>query len=94
MEKKMANKEDASKNEKKLSYEQLNDVCSQLYQQNQYLQNQLKQSNLTNAFKRLDYLFKVLEFERVIKDSDFIYGCIQEIKDVLTLVPEEHNVKQ
>lgn len=86
MEKKMAITEDQPQmEEQKLTYEQLNDACSQLYQQNQYLQNQLKQANLTNMFKRLDYLFKVLECEKVIKDSEFINNCVEEIKDALTV---------
>lgn len=75
--------------EQKLTYEQLNEACSQLYQQNQYLQNQLKQANLTNMFKRLDYLFKVLENENVIKDSEFIANCVEEIKDALTIAESE-----
>lgn len=79
-------KESPSKeNEKyqKLSYEQLNEACAQLYQQNQYLEKQLQQANLTNMFKRLDYLFMVLANESVIKDADFINDCIAEIKEAI-----------
>ena len=75
--------------EQKLSYEQLNEVCSQLYQQNQNLIKQLQQANATNMFRRLDYLFKVLEFESVIKDSDFINSCVEEIKEAMIIPAEE-----
>ena len=46
----------------RMTYEQLNEACSQLYQQNQNLLRQLQQANLTNMFKRLDYLFQVLNY--------------------------------
>lgn len=95
MEKKMANKEGTPQvEEQKLTYEQLNDACSQLYQQNQYLQNQLKQANLTNMFKRLDYLFKVLEYNTVFNDPEFIGNCVDEIKDALSIDNTEETEKQ
>ena len=75
--------------EQKLSYEQLNEVCSQLYQQRENLIKQLQQANATNMFRRLDYLFKVLEFESVIKDSDFINSCVEEIKEAMIIPAEE-----
>lgn len=70
------------------SYEELNKICMQLEQQNQYLLKQLYQANQTSMFKRLDYLFKVLEFEATIKDSEFVNNCIAEIKEAIT-IPEE-----
>lgn len=95
MEKSMANTEEKPQmEEQKLTYEQLNEACSQLYQQNQYLQNQLKQANLSNMFKRLDYLFKVLECEKVIKDSEFISSCVDEIKGALSVDSSEPEEKQ
>lgn len=91
----MANTEEKPQvEEQKLTYEQLNEACSQLYQQNQYLQNQLKQANLSNMFKRLDYLFKVLECEKVIKDSEFISSCVDEIKEALSVDSSESEEKQ
>lgn len=72
----------------KYSYEELNKICIQLEQQNQYLMKQLYQANQTNMFKRLDYLFKVLEFESTIKDANFVNNCIAEIKEAI-IIPEE-----
>lgn len=79
--------------EQKLSYEQLNNICSELYQQNQNLHRQLQQANMVNMFKRLDYLFLVLKYESVFKDADFINSCIDEIKDAIILKPEEDVVE-
>ena len=79
----------------KLSYEELNQACMELSQQNQkmqqYIQNihrQLKEMNDALQIKRMDYLFKVLELEAVIKDSDFVGRCVDEIKEALT-IPEQ-----
>ena len=68
-----------------LTYEQLNDVCNQLFQQNQELRKSLQEMNAVNIFKRLDYLFKVVESASTFKDSDFINSCMDEIKEALTI---------
>jgi hypothetical protein len=44
---------------------------------------QLQQMNMTNMFKRLDYLFLVLQNEQVIKDPEFVGNCVEEIKEAL-----------
>lgn len=72
----------------KLTYEQLNDVCNQLFQQNQKLRESLQEINAINMFKRLDYLFKVVELASTFKDSDFVNSCMDEIKEALT-VPDD-----
>lgn len=77
-----------SNGQQKLTYEQLNDACMQLSQQNQYLSRQLQQANLTNMFKRLDYLFMVLNYESVIKDPDFVNSCVEEIKNAIRVEKE------
>lgn len=85
-EKKLTEKNEQSA--QKLTYEQLNETCMQLYQQNQMLTKQLQQSNYANMFKRLDYLFLVLKYAEVIDDYDFVNDCIDEIKDAL-IIPED-----
>lgn len=78
----------------KLSYEQLNDVCNQLFQQNQQLRKALQELNASNMFKRLDYLFKVVELATTFKDSDFINSCMDEIKEALTVPDDKENGKE
>lgn len=79
----------ASQENKKLSYEELNDVCMRLEQQNQYLVRELQKANLTNMFKRLDYLFKVVEYSHSFGDAEFVGNCIEEIKEAMTINTEE-----
>lgn len=69
--------------QKKLTYEQLNDACSQLFQQNQQLARQLREANMEGMFKRLDYLFKAVELSNSINDPEFINSCIDEIKEAM-----------
>lgn len=71
----------------KMSYEQLEQVAHQLSEQARQLYSQLQQSNMTNMFKRLDYLFKVVENGHMFK-QDFLEKCIAEIEELMT-VPEE-----
>ena len=68
---------------KELSYDELKNVAGQLSQQNQQLNMMLQQANMTNMFKRMDYLFKVLELQHCF-DSEFVITCSDEIKDLMT----------
>lgn len=92
MEKKMyvekTPKDDKQKEKTPLTYEQLNNVCQQLFQQNQQLREKVAELGNMAMFKRLDYLFKVVELSSTFKDSDFINSCMDEIKDALTVKEE------
>lgn len=90
----------AGQKQQRLTYEQLNDACQQLFQQNQQLLKQLKEQNMINMFKRLDYLFKVVELDGATHydsdvrfDHDFVKSCIGEIQDAMT-IKDEHDGKE
>lgn len=72
-----------------LTYEQLNNVCQQLFQQNQQLREKITELGNVAMYKRLDYLFKVVELSSTFKDADFINACMDEIKEALTIKEEE-----
>lgn len=74
-------------NEKKYSYEELNNIAGQLSQQNQQLYQQLQRANMANMFKRLDYLFKVVE-NGAMFSPEFVDKCIKEIEDSMTIEEE------
>ena len=57
----MEEKEVKAPNSEKLSYEQLENVAHQLSEQNRQLYAKLQEMQVSNMFKRLDYLFKVVE---------------------------------
>lgn len=73
--------------EKKYSYEELNNIAGQLSQQNQQLYQQLQRANMANMFKRLDYLFKVVE-NGAMFSPEFVDKCIKEIEDSMTIEEE------
>ena len=73
---------------KKFSYEELNDIASQLSRQNQQLYAQLQRVNMTNAFRRLDYLFKVVE-NGALFTPEFLDNCTSEIEESLTIKEED-----
>lgn len=71
---------------KKLTYEELENVAHQLSEQSKQLYTRLQQAELTNVYKRLDYLFKVIEFSPDFDDT-FVNKCVKEIEEIMT-VPE------
>ena len=69
------------KQEKKLSYEELENVANNLYVR-------LQQADIANMFKRLDYLFKVVENVDNFP-QEFTKHCIEEIVNIMTISTEE-----
>ena len=77
--------------QQKLTYEQLNDACNQLWQQNKQLVARNRELENFAMNKRLDYLFKVLELSNQFS-SDFVVNCSSEIEQAMTIPQdiEEH----
>lgn len=73
----------------KMSYEQLENVAHQLSEQAKKLYAELQNANMNNLFKRLDYLFKVIENQHMFSQS-FVDKCVTEIEDIIT-VPEDNS---
>ena len=78
---------------KELSYDELKNVAGQLSQQNQQLNMMLQQANMTNMFKRMDYLFKILELKNCF-DSEFVITCSDEIKELMTPPVEQEEERK
>ena len=64
----------------KMSYEELERVANDLYVR-------LQQSDMTNMFKRLDYLFKVIKLKESFTPT-FVERCVKEVEMMIT-IPEE-----
>ena len=71
----------------KMSYDQLESVAHQLSEQNRQMFAKIQELNMVNMFKRLDYLFKVVENGHMFK-QDFLEKCVAEIESIMT-VPEQ-----
>ena len=75
------------KRPEKLSYEQIENIAHQLSEQNRQLLAKLQELNMANMFKRLDYLFKVIENGHMFKQY-FLEKCIEEVESLM-IVPEQ-----
>lgn len=78
--------------EQKLSYSQLENIAHQLSEQVRQLHRKLQESNFNNTFKRLDYLFKVVENE-IHFPEEFRDTCINEIQELMT-IPEDNKEEE
>ena len=79
--------------EKKLSYEQLEEVANNLHKQCNALYEELQKANMVNLFKRLDYLFKVVENATAF-DSEFVSTCVEEVKTLMTPSTDEKEMHE
>ena len=79
--------------EKKLSYEQLEDLANNLHNRCNALYEQLQGANMVNLFKRLDYLFKVVEFKDAFS-NEFTTKCVTEIETIMNPPKEEANTEE
>lgn len=77
-----------NKEVKKLSYEELEKLANDLYAKCNELSTALQNSNMQNAFLRLDYLFKVVE-NKLSFTAEFVKHCIEEIQTMMTIKTEE-----
>jgi hypothetical protein len=72
-----------AKQENKLTYAELENIANNLYAR-------LQSVEMSNMFKRLDYLFKVVNYREAFT-PEFVKHCIEEIEMVMTLPTEENN---
>lgn len=86
-------KDTVVKENAKMSYEQLENVAHQLSEQIKQLYAKLQESNLENMFKRLDYLFKVIENAHAFNE-EFVSKCTSEIESLMALPDNEDEPKE
>jgi len=76
--------------QKELSKEELKNVAGQLQQQNKFLMEQIQKFRNDELYKRIDYLFKVIENPQIFLelDKDFVKTVAAEIVTILTITEE------
>lgn len=77
-----------NKTAQKLSYEQLEQVASQLSQQVQNLYAKLQEAEVSNMLSRLKFLFKVIKYGDKFP-TEFVQKCVEEIVDIMTIKESE-----
>lgn len=73
---------------KKLTYEELEQKCVEIMNQNRYITTQAQKMQEALAYRRIDYLFKVLD-KADLFSTTFVNDIVKEIEDTLTTVQEE-----
>lgn len=98
----MANEEKSNQQEvKQLSYDELRKAASELSMQLQRMsqqfnlerqkhQKETQELQMFNMFKRLDYLFKVVENAHMFP-AEFVENITKEVVDLLSLSNEQEN---
>ena len=75
------------KEKKELTYDELKNVAGQLQQQNKFLIEQLQKNEYADLHKRIEYLFKVIEYKDIFQyvDSGFTNEVISELISILKI---------
>ena len=84
----MEEKEIKEEKSQKMTYEQLEAVAHQLSEQNRELYAKLQQLDMINIFKRLDYLFKIVENQTKF-NKKFVDKSKEEIEALMTIPEKE-----
>jgi len=76
-----------NKDQKVLTYDELKDVCNQLQQQNTFLRNELQKHAGEDFFKRIEYLFKVIENKDlfIAVDNEFFNDSVKDLISILRI---------
>jgi hypothetical protein len=72
---------------KKLPYEELEKVARHLSNKCIELEQQLESCQVDNIFKRIDFLFKVVELKNTFSE-EFYNRCVKELEELLTIKVE------
>lgn len=101
----MANEEKSNQQEvKQLSYDELRKAASELSMQLQRMsqqfnierqnhQKEMQELQMFNMFKRLDFLFKVVENAPMFP-AEFVENITKEVVDLLSLPNEQENKEE
>lgn len=87
----MGEKKEVVKEKKELTYDELKNVAGQLQQQNKFLIEQLQKNEYADLHKRIEYLFKVIEYKDIFQyvDSGFTNEVISELISILKIEKQQ-----
>lgn len=89
-----------NKDNKKLTYEQLENAAKQIsvqaeamYKENMQLKQSLQQATMANVYTELNFRFKVLEYKDFFS-KEFVDTCVKIIETTMTPAPEEEEKEE
>jgi hypothetical protein len=68
---------------------QMSEQDRKLFEENKQLRGVIEEMNMTNLFKRLDYLFKVITEDNKYLTTEFKSKCAQEVEFLMTQPEQE-----
>lgn len=81
----MENKKEMSLEELKGAMHQMSEQGRALYNENQKLHSYIKDLELNNFFKRLDYLFRILSEDSAYLSDEFKIKCAAELENAMLM---------
>lgn len=75
--------------ELKNALHQVSEQSRQLYLQNQQLAKSLEEANLSNFFKRLEWLWKIITTNNPLLSVDFVKKCATEFESLMAEPTEQ-----
>lgn len=75
--------------ELKNALHQVSEQSRQLYLQNQQLAKSLEEANLSNFFKRLEWLWRIITTPGLPFDNEFIKKCAAEFESLMAEPTEQ-----
>lgn len=79
-----------NKDDKKLSYEQLAQICGQQQQQIKKMAQQLQEQNYQNVMGRLSVLMEVVK-TKAFDDTPFQRECMDEIEQIVRIKKDDNS---
>jgi hypothetical protein len=73
----------------KLTYEQMQKLVRSLHEENEMLKQRINQTATESFYKRIEYLFKIIEYKEELKEELFSLA-VSELKEILFSV-EQNN---
>lgn len=69
--------------------QQMSEQDRKLFEENKKLKAVIEDMNMTNLFKRLDYLFRIITDDNKYLTAEFKFKCAQEIELLMTQPEQE-----
>lgn len=80
--------------QQKASYEQLANIANQLYAQNQEMGKRLSEMDMANFFKRLDWLWNIINSTTPYITEAFKQECGKEFMSMMSKPEEDSQIQE
>ena len=90
---KVVNTKESKEQSKKYTYEELEQICAKVVEDNRNMVAQLRRMQQNYLFQRIDFLLKIIGLADKFNDAEFINTCVDEVKTAM-IIPEEETKEE